>query len=122
MGQGGSGTPTRTILTVILLLVAAVVATTALLLTSGVLTPREPAEAALGWADRLVGVEAPDQRTRTRRERPRRSGRRLYRVRAGDTLGHVSRRTGVSVRELKALNSGLDELTLQRGRLLRLGR
>jgi LysM domain len=101
-----------------LVLLLAVGAVGAIIVSSGFVTPRSPADAALHWGDHLLGLDhgseggagSPQRRTR----------RRTYRVRPGDTLGRVSRRTGLSVRELRALNPGLDPLNLQRGRVLRL--
>jgi Tfp pilus assembly protein FimV len=52
-----------------------------------------------------------------RRQRPR---RRVYRVRAGDTLGAIAEQTGVPVERLLALNPELDPQALVAGQRIRL--
>lgn len=120
MKRGGAS-GARTVLVVTLVLLLAITAVGGLVLSSGVVTPSSPSDAALGWADRLLGVGAgSDEAGPRRRGSERRSHPRTYRVKPGDTLARVSRRTGLSVRDLRALNPGLDPLNLPRGRLLRL--
>jgi hypothetical protein len=106
---------------VTLILLVAVTAIGLLVISSGVVTPRYPGEATLDWGNRLLGVDGgPDDARPRRHASGRRGHRRTYRVMSGDTLARVSRRTGLSVRDLRGLNPGLDPLNLQRGRVLRL--
>lgn len=48
--------------------------------------------------------------------------RRSYTVRPGDILGQIAAENGLSVRELEALNPGVDAQTLTPGQRLRLSR
>lgn len=57
------------------------------------------------------------KRTTTKRSR---KARRVYRVRAGDTLGGIAQRTGVPLSELQALNPQLDAQALQTGQKVKL--
>ena len=52
----------------------------------------------------------------------RRTGRRTYRVRPGDTPSTIAERTGVSLEELEALNPDIDPQQLTPGQRLRLRR
>ena len=54
------------------------------------------------------------------RQAHRRKARRVYRVRAGDTLGGIAQRTGVPLSELQALNPQLDAQALQTGQKVKL--
>jgi LysM repeat protein len=58
--------------------------------------------------------------TTTSRSRGRFAHRRTYTVRAGDTLGAIAIRTGVSVSTLEDLNPGLDPTGLVAGQKIKL--
>ncbi len=57
-----------------------------------------------------------------RSENRRRTGRKTYRVRPGDTPSTIAERTGVSLEELEALNPDIDPQQLTPGQRLRLRR
>ena len=50
------------------------------------------------------------------------SGRKTYRVRAGDTLAGIADQNGLTVEELQELNPGVDSNSLSIGQELRLAR
>jgi nucleoid-associated protein YgaU len=86
----------------------AVIVATVLVIRAGLDTT--PHAAPAHRADRAVlNVHAPPRR-------------RLYIVRAGDTLSTISVKTGVSVPTLEALNPSVDPNALQTGQRLRLRR
>ncbi len=62
-------------------------------------------------------TESQTQTTGDQRERPR---RRRYTIRAGDTLGAIAAKTGVSVETLERLNPELDPQALVAGQRIRL--
>jgi LysM repeat protein len=57
---------------------------------------------------------------RTTETQPGRPQRRRYTIKAGDTLGGISEKTGVSVEELQALNPELDPQALVAGQRIKL--
>ena len=57
---------------------------------------------------------------RRARERERRESRSVYVVRAGDTLGGIAEKTGVSVEKLQELNPNVDPQALTSGQRLKL--
>jgi LysM repeat protein len=66
--------------------------------------------------------EQRDLRLKKRRARERRShvNRSVYVVQAGDTLGGIAERTGVSVERLQELNPNVDPQALTSGQRLKL--
>ncbi len=62
--------------------------------------------------------ESTSERSRT----PRRSTRRTYTVRAGDTPSTIAERTGIALEQLEALNPDIDPQQLSPGQRLRLRR
>lgn len=61
--------------------------------------------------------QAETETTATERERPR---RRRYIIKAGDTLGGIAEKTGVSVERLERLNPELDPQALVAGQRIQL--
>jgi LysM repeat protein len=70
------------------------------------------------------GTEQTNERTTTETragaERKQRRTRRNYTVKAGDTLGAIAEKTGVSVERLQALNPELDPQALVAGQKIKL--
>lgn len=60
------------------------------------------------------------QRTTTEPSRPARARRRVYVVKAGDTLTAIAERTGVALAEIQRLNPDVDPQALQTGQRLKL--
>lgn len=58
--------------------------------------------------------------TQTTGNPPERPGRRRYTIKAGDTLGAIAEKTGVSVETLQRLNPELDPQALVAGQRIRL--
>jgi hypothetical protein len=71
-----------------------------------------------GGAEPATERRSPD--TRAGPEADRRPRRRNYMVKAGDTLGAISAKTGVSVERLQALNPELDPQALAAGQRIKL--
>jgi LysM repeat protein len=65
-------------------------------------------------------TERTTTQTRPESRGERRRTRRIYRVKAGDTLGGIAEKTGVSVERLQALNPELDPQALVAGQRIRL--
>jgi LysM repeat protein len=72
--------------------------------------------------DQATKAEQRDLRVKKRRarERSRRVSRSVYVVRAGDTLGGIAVKTGVSVEKLQELNPNVDPQALTSGQRLKL--
>jgi LysM repeat protein len=72
--------------------------------------------------DNATKAEQRDLRVKKRRARARerRASRSVYVVRAGDTLGGIAEKTGVSVEELQELNPNVDPQALTSGQRLKL--
>ena len=74
-------------------------------------------------SDNATKAEQRDLRVKKRRARAReerRSSRSVYVVRAGDTLGGIAVKTGVSVEKLQELNPNVDPQALTSGQRLKL--
>ena len=101
-----------------LAIVAFLVALSIVITSSG-----DPATDGANGADAAVtperGTPAEDSE---RSEKRRRTGRKTYRVRPGDTPSTIAERTGVSLEELEALNPDIDPQQLTPGQRLRLRR
>jgi LysM repeat protein len=85
--------------------------------------------ASAGGSDRSSSKDADATRSEQRdlrlkkrrsRERARRASRSVYVVRAGDTLGGIAVKTGVSVEKLQELNPNVDPQALTSGQRLKL--
>jgi LysM repeat protein len=72
--------------------------------------------------DKATKAEQRDLRVKKRRarQRERRASRTVYVVRAGDTLGGIAEKTGVSVEQLQELNPNVDPQALTSGQRLKL--
>ncbi len=101
-----------------LAIVAFLIALSVVVSTSG-----DPATSGADGADAAVTPErgaAADVSERSGNRR--RTGRKTYRVRPGDTPSTIAERTGVSLEELEALNPDIDPQALTPGQRLRLRR
>lgn len=73
-------------------------------------------------SDKATRAEQRDLRLKKRRARERRShvNKSVYVVQAGDTLGGIAEKTGVSVEKLQELNPNVDPQALTSGQRLKL--
>jgi teichoic acid transport system ATP-binding protein len=69
---------------------------------------------------RDLGTSKTTARQRRRSASRDRLPKSIYIVKAGDTLGSIAQKVGVSVTKLQALNPGLDQFSLQSGQKLRI--
>ena len=83
----------------------------------------DPATGGSGGADAAATPERGSAGQDSERSgKRRRTGRKSYRVRPGDTPSTIAERTGVSLEELEALNPDIDPQQLTPGQRLRLRR
>ena len=82
----------------------------------------EPATEASNGPDAAATPERSEGRESTRSDTRRRTGRKTYRVRPGDTPSTIAERTGVSLEALQELNPDIDPQALTPGQRLRLRR